>query len=466
MVLTPRLQQSVRLLQMSSMEFSQEIRDALTSNPFLEEDQGESEDGASSMAPRETEEMASADPVPDNGEADDGVPVSIEHQLPMERKSTQTRDDDPDGDWTSWTEAATTLREHLKTQLLIAQLDARTRAIAHVVIDALEDDGYLRQELGELVPLLHADPPVEVEELQAGLALVQTLEPAGVGARNLAECLVLQLASYDPDTPGLDLARRIARDHLPLVAAHEFGKLQRVGHCNEDGIRAALALIRKLTPRPGASFGTADIRYIVPDVIVRKIKGAWSASINPAVYPRIRLNRFYADTFRRAQGESGSQMGQQLQEARWLIRNAEQRFSTIQRVAETIIRRQRNFLEYGEVALKPLALKQVAEELELHESTVSRVTSSKYMATPRGILEFKRFFSRKLATTSGGSCAASAIRALLRELIEAEDARAPLSDARLAEMLADQGVRVARRTVTKYRQLMRLPNVELRRLGA
>ncbi len=466
LMLTPRLQQSVRLLQMSAMEFSQEMREALTTNPFLEEegadDRGPAEVGA--LGGREQDAPVEAEPVADSSDADDGLPISIENQLPVERKA-HDKDDDPEGDWTSWTEAIPSLRDHLKGQVMLSQLDDRSRAIVQIVIDTLDDDGYLRQDLAEIAALLQAEPPVEVEELNAALAMVRTLEPAGVGARNLSECLSLQINARAADTPGRALALCIARDHLQLVAGHEFGKLQRLEHCDEDAVRTALNLIRKLAPRPGSTFGDIDVRYIVPDVIVRKTRGRWTATINPAVYPRIRLNRVYADIFRRSRSESGGPMSQQLQEARWLIRNAEQRFTTIQRVAEAIIVRQKNFLDYGAVAMKPLALKQVAQELDLHESTISRVTNGKYMATPRGILEFKQFFSRKLATTSGGACSTSAIRALLRELIEAEDRLAPLSDARLAEVLAEQGVRVARRTVTKYRQSMKMSNVELRRLS-
>jgi RNA polymerase sigma-54 factor len=480
LALTARLQHSVRLLQLSSLEFAQEISQALVSNPFLEEDDSETENGATAPAipsavsvADESTEVAAAPEFPSNevdtpfdsdGAYEANPSVSEAGIGTSDRKST--RDDDPETDWTDWVEATPSLRDHLRNQLMLAQLGSRDRALAHVIIDALDEDGYLRQGLDEVAAALdEVEPKIEAEELRAALRMVQTLDPAGVAATSLAECLELQLDTLPCETEGLALARQIVRDNLPLVASRDVARLQRLHGCTEDDLRVALALIRNLDPRPGGQYAADDIRYIIPDVIVRKIKGKWWVTLNPAVLPRIRINRVYAEIFRRGPRESGAPLGQQLQEARWLIRNAEQRFATIQRVAEAIVERQRRFLEYGEIAMRPLALKQIADELGLHESTVSRVTNNKYMATPRGLFEFKHFFSRQLSTSSGGVCSATAIRALLKEMIDAEPAGKPLSDARLAEMLAEQGVRVARRTVTKYRRLMHLPNVELRRLS-
>jgi RNA polymerase sigma-54 factor len=469
LALSPRLQQSVRLLQLSALEFAQEIRQALVTNPFLEEEETEETAAAGLATPHEETTREEAPPAeePPAAASDDTYDSGASLAESYSERSSTRNNDDSETDWTDWIEASPSLRDHLRNQLLLAQLSARDRALAHAVIDALDDDGYLRQTLEELAAVLTdiVDPPVEPDDLRAALRLVQCLEPAGVGARDLAECLDLQLQVMPMDTPYRELARRIAREHLPLVARREVARLQRIENCDESALRAALALIRKLDPRPGTKYGDDGVRYIVPDVVVRKLRGKWTVTVNPAVLPRIRVNRVYADIFRRSPRDSGSPLSQQLQEARWLIRNAEQRFATIQRVAEAIVERQKKFLDYGEVAMRPLALKQIADELGLHESTVSRVTNNKYMSTPRGLFEFKHFFSRQLSTSSGGVCSATAIRALIREMIEAEKAEEPLSDARLAEMLAEQGVRVARRTVTKYRRLMQLPNVELRRLS-
>ena len=265
------------------------------------------------------------------------------------------------------------------------------------------------------------------------------------------------------NTEGRTVALELVDGLMERLARREYAELQRLIGCDEHAIRLAHQLIRKLDPKPGLRYGQSDAQYVVPDVIVRKVKNRWTVQTNPAVMPKARLHRTYADMFRRARCSDRAPMAQELQEARWLIRNVEQRFSTIQRVAEAIVTRQKTFFDYGEVALKPLVLREVAEELGLHESTVSRATGNKYMATPRGIFEFKHFFSRELATDTGGSCSAAAVRALLKEMISGENRRAPLSDVSLTKMLADQGVIVARRTVAKYRGLMKVPPAELRR---
>jgi RNA polymerase sigma-54 factor len=373
--------------------------------------------------------------------------------------------DHDDTDWTEWSEAQLTLRDQLRRQLLLSQMGNRDRALAHLVIDALDDDGYLKLGFDDLAALVPPEHEVEPEDLAAALRLVQTLEPAGVGARSLQECLLLQLQALPEGTTGLAIALRLVGEHFPLLAAREFVRLQQLLGCSDSDLHVARTLIRTLNPKPGLRFGPDDTRYVVPDVVVSKLRGRWVATLNPAVLPRIRINRAYAD-IAGSRSTGGVQMSRQLQEARWLIRNMEQRFVTIQRVADAIVAKQRNFFEYGEVAMKPLALKHIASELGLHESTVSRVTNGKYMATPRGLFEFKRFFSRQLATDNGGACSATAIRALLRELIAHEKPQDPLSDAQLARLLAGQGLRVARRTVTKYRTLMRVPSVELRRAMA
>jgi len=365
-------------------------------------------------------------------------------------------------EWSGASDAQPTLREHLREQLMISPMGSRDRALAHMVIDSLDDDGYFKLSFDELAALVPPEHDVRPEDFLAALRLVQSLDPAGVAARTLEECLELQLLTVAEDAPGRACALDIVRGrHLQLLGNREWARLQHAVACDESTLHTARALIRTLDPKPGHRFGAPEARYVVPDVVVRKVRERWVASINPASLPRVRLNRAYAEALQ-SRGSSQS-LSRQLQEARWLLRSIEQRFATIQRVADAIVARQRGFFEYGEVAMKPLTLKLIAGELGLHESTVCRVTNSKYMATPRGLFEFKHFFSRRLATESGGAASATAVRAVMKELIAAEDPRAPLSDAELARLLAQQGLRVARRTITKYRALMRLPSVDVRR---
>jgi RNA polymerase sigma-54 factor len=355
------------------------------------------------------------------------------------------------------------LREQLHDALRLYRLDDRDRAVARFIIEALDDDGYLRQDLADLADSVDLEPELTEEELLVALRLVQSLDRPGLGARSLSECLLLQVNALPAHTPGRDVARQIVEHHLERLARREQAELQKQIGCTAEELRVACALVRKLDPKPGNCYGRTEDNYVVPDVIVRQVRNKWVVTINPAVQPRARIHRMYAELFAQSAGASRSPLAQQLQEARWLIRNAQQRFDTIQRVAECIVAHQKAFFQYGEIALKPMVLRDVADELGLHESTISRATGNKYMATPRGIFEFKHFFPRELGTESGGTCSAAAVRALLKEMIAAENTRDPLSDVTLAKMLADQGVLVARRTVAKYRHLMKVPPAELRR---
>jgi RNA polymerase sigma-54 factor len=439
LTLTPQVQQALKLLQMSALEFAQEMEQALTANPFLEENP----------------DAAEATPLRDAAAVDDIV-------VPQEPTGSGGGLEREQDDWGGASDAQPTLQQHLREQLMISPMGDRDRALAQMIIDSLDDDGYFKLSFDELAALVPPEQDVRPEDFGAALRLVQSLDPSGVGARSLEECLCLQLGALPPDTPGREVALRICKGHLSLLANREWARLQHAAGCDEKTLHVARALIRSLDPRPGHRFGPQEARYVVPDVIVKKARDRWVAIINPASLPRVRLNRAYADALQ-SRGGSNQSLARQLQEARWLLRSIEQRFATIQRVADAIVARQRGFFEYGEVAMKPLTLKLIAGELGLHESTVCRVTNNKYMATPRGLFEFKHFFSRKLATESGGAASATAVRAVMKELIAAEDPRAPLSDAELARLLAQQGLRVARRTITKYRALMRLPSVDVRR---
>ena len=442
LTLTPRLQQSVKLLQLSALECVQELHQAIAQNPFLEENVESAESS-------------------DRSEGDESGDESSRSDLDFSSTgsgSGGSGEETPD--WTEWTASPSTLHDSLREQLLLLGLTERDHVLANLIIDALDDDGFLRLPLEDVSALVPGAAPGEVE---TALRIVQTLEPSGIAARSLGECLALQLEAMDRETPGRNIALNVVQDRLSMMAARDNTRLLEALGCSTEELRIAMDLIRSLDPRPGSKVGTFEPRAIVPDVIVRKDKKRWLVTVNSAIYPRIRVNQQYADYFRQARDGETALLAQHLQEARWLVRNLEQRFLTIQRVAEAVVTRQRNFFEYGDLAMRPLTLREIADELGLHESTVSRATSHKFMATPRGVVAFKRFFSRQLATTSGGSCSATAIRALLREFIAAEDRRNPLSDVQLTELLADRGVKVARRTVTKYRRSMQLPAVDFRR---
>ena len=437
LTLTPQVQQALKLLQMSALEFAQEMDEALAANPFLEENP-----------------EAQTPPLRDAATVDDVV-------VPQEQSSGPPIERDQE-DWGSASDSQPTLAQHLREQLMISPMGERDRALAHMIVDSLDDDGYFKMTFEELAALVPPEHDVRPEDFLAALRMVQSLDPAGIGARSLDECLLLQLQMLPEDTEGREVAMRIVQGHLPLLANREWARLQHAVGCDEPMLHTARALIRSLDPRPGHRFGPQEARYVVPDVIVKKLRDRWVAIINPASLPRVRLNRAYAEAIQN-KNASNQSLARHLQEARWLLRSIEQRFATIQRVADAIVARQRGFFEYGEVAMKPLTLKLIAGELGLHESTVCRVTNNKYMATPRGLFEFKHFFSRRLATENGGAASATAVRAVMKELIAAEDPRAPLSDAELARLLAQQGLKVARRTITKYRALMRLPSVDVRR---
>jgi RNA polymerase sigma-54 factor len=436
LTLTPQVQQALRLLQMSALEFAQEMEEALTSNPFLEENP----DAPAPVTIR-----------------DNSVEEVVLPQEPVGMPSEREQDE-----WGGVSDSQPSLQEHLREQLRMSRIGDRDRALAEMVIDSLDDDGYFKTTFDELVALVPKEHGVLPEEFAAALKLVQSLDPPGIAARTLDECLCLQLENLPADTPGREVALAMCHGQLGLLANREWARLQHALGCTEQALHTARALIRSLDPRPGQRFGANEARYVIPDVLVRKNRDRWVALINPASLPRLRLNRTYADAVGGRNGSNQS-LVRHLQEARWLLRSIEQRFATIQRVADAIVARQRGFFEYGEVAMKPLTLKLIAGELGLHESTVCRVTNNKYMATPRGLFEFKHFFSRRLATENGGAASATAVRAVMKELIAAEDPRAPLSDAELARLLAQQGLRVARRTITKYRALMRMPSVDVRR---
>jgi RNA polymerase sigma-54 factor len=492
--LTPRLQQSVKLLQMSTLDFSQELAEAIANNPFLE-----AEDNVS--APAEASDAVDTDiastvksyPVCDSSEAiantqggadeetepqatepvrDQGIEIQYCEADQNSENSDysgdypQRRDPNrPDADVGQWAHNETGLREVLYDNLCGYKLNRRDRALIALIIDALDEDGYLRAPVTELAPADSFSPPVTEAEWETALRLVQQLAAPGLAARDLSECLKLQLAALPDKTPGKSIAARIATEGLDKLGKCDYAGLTRLLGGSEGDIRQACALIRKLDPRPAARYACVDPScYVVPDVLVQKVGKLWVAVPNRDAVPRARLHNTYAQLFRESRYDDRSLMATALQEARWLIRSLEQRNTTIQRVAQAIVAHQQTFFDYGEIALRPLMLSEIAEELGLHESTVSRATSNKYLASSRGIYEFKRFFSRELATRSGGTCSAVAVRALIQEMIDQENPQSPLSDVTLAQKLAGDGVVVARRTVSKYRAQIKYPSAEMRRV--
>jgi len=475
LALTPQLQQSIKLLQLSTVEMQQEIENYLLENPMLErDDDGAAESFAAAQqfdAPRsdaveraDHDEREERDARDDREQAVPGTPSDVDDDRWSADAGTFTgagRDEDDDSDSQDIHASTPSLREHLTWQLGMTQLSGRDRSLVVFLIEALDEDGYLSTPLAELLETLPPEYEIELDELEIALRHIQSFDPTGIGARRPQECLALQLRSM-PDCAENRLALLIVEKHLELLAARDFVKIKRFTGCDDDALKAAHALIVTLDPRPGARFSQLEARYITPDVIVKKLKGKWTAYINPDAYPRLRVNRLYAEVLAQQRRGNGKLSGQ-LQEARWLIKNVQQRFETIHRVTQAIVDRQRQFFEHGEVAMRPLVLREIADILGLHESTVSRVTSQKYMATPRGIFELKYFFGSHVSTDSGGACSATAIRALIKQLIGAEDGKKPLSDSQLSEILGQQGIVVARRTVAKYRESLNIPPVNLRK---
>ncbi|MGE0312058.1 MAG: RNA polymerase factor sigma-54 [Lautropia sp.] len=563
LALTPQLQQSIRLLQMSTLELNQEIEQILAQNPLLERlddplqahqrlnadgslrqeaGPGDGEDvlrrrdgsdldggadapgsrldadaydafgglpGALPERPRDGADERAADPSRDDGVGDradgaegsnDGLDGLAWGAEGSGRGSGDDGDDDRGLEQVGVT--GTTLREYLVQQLAGVRCTARDRALTMLLIEELDDGGFIRSSLEELLETLPPEAGIEIDELKTALSLLQSFEPAGIGARSVAECLLLQLpqaaARCDAPADTVALARAILTDHLDLLAGREFGRLRKMLHCDEAGLRAAQRLILTLDPRPASRYGDADATYVVPDIVVRRTRAGWQARLNPDVMPKLKVNDMYARILKSqrppagrpvAAGASpntpangagagvangaaagpdngpagGNSLSSHLQEARWLVKNVQQRFETILKVSQEIVDRQKAFFSHGAVAMRPLVLREIADAVGLHESTISRVTTHKYMLTPFGTVELKYFFGSHVATDTGGAASSTAIRALLKQLIEEEDRTQPLSDSRLAELLGEQGIVVARRTVAKYRESLRIAPVAQRK---
>ena len=467
LTLTPQLQQSIRLLQLSTVELNQEIERILMENPAIEREDPYPEAPPAPFAGADATAAPAAEaPAPESSQ--EGVPEAPSGaEWEPEYGSPGRSGDDEEGDRDRPFSSADlpTLREHLLQQVSLTNLDLRDRALVELLIDALDEDGYLTQSLEEIAAMIPPEVEAGMDELCIALQHLQHLDPTGVGARSPRECLALQIRAMD-EAGRADPVRRLALEivdkHLELLAARDYTRLKSLTGADDDALRAAQKFIQRLNPRPGASHARVEARYVIPDVVVRKVKNVWRATLNAEAMPRLRINRLYAEL---GAGSRGAQAGlaSKLQEARWLIKNVQQRFDTILRVTQSIVDRQRQFFEHGEVAMRPLVLREIADALGLHESTISRVTTQKFMATPRGTFELKYFFGSHVATDSGGAASSTAIRALIRQLVAAEDPKAPLADSRISQILGEQGIVVARRTVAKYRESLQIPPVNLRK---
>jgi RNA polymerase sigma-54 factor len=478
LALTPQLQQSIRLLQLSTLELHQELEQLLTDNPLLERLDDPLDrslrllsDGALSS----TAAPAEAPPQPPSQEAP-AAPAEAE-AFDGEAGDSPAAADGGDSDWSEASRGKApddedsrpqleahhcTLREHLMEQMRVTVLELRDRALVELIIDALDDNGYLEESLDDILARLPEELEIDADEMRTALSLLQSFDPPGVGARNASECLALQIKRL----PHIAMVTRrmalvIVEKHLAWFAQRDFNKLKKALDCDDEDLREAQTVIRQCNPHPGAVFASDVSDYVVPDVVVKRARNGWQVTLNNDVMPRLRVNAMYANLLKQGKGEGA--MGAQLQEAKWLIKNMRQRFDTILRVAQAIVERQKNFFSHGAVAMRPLVLREIADTLGLHESTISRVTTQKYMLTPHGMFELKYFFGSHVATEAGGEASSTAIRALIVQLTGAEDPKNPLSDSKIADMLGEQGMVIARRTVAKYREALKIPPVSLRK---
>ena len=466
--MTPQLQQAIRLLQLSTLDLQLEIQNTLDSNLMLEVDEGQDEtpvNDAFSLGEAAGDETGSSeveaepDVEPMNGTIPEELPVDSAWDDVYDGASSYSQADpsaregfEPSGG------GGESLYDHLIWQMRMSPFSDTDQAIALAIIDSINDDGYLDASVEDIRQGLANDFDIAVDEVEAVLHRIQSFDPVGVGARNLGECLLIQLRQYDPATPWLKEAEKLVSEHLDLLGKRDYHQLMRHMKLTQPDLNQVINLIQTLNPRPGNLITSEPPAYIIPDVIVKKRNGTWRVELNPDTAPRLRINSQYAGMVRRADNsDDNNYLKNHLQEARWFIKSLQSRNETLLKVASCIVEHQRGFLEHGDQAMKPLVLRDVADAVEMHESTISRITTQKYMHTPRGIYEFKYFFSSHVGTTDGGECSSTAIRALIKKLVGEETPNKPLSDSKLAQLLLEQGINVARRTVAKYREALSIP---------
>lgn len=471
LTMTPQLQQAIRLLQLSSLELQQEIQQALDSNPLLELEDEQFDaptERNQNLSDTDFSESSPLPPEQDSSTVDTAESLtkeSMPDELPMDTTWDEVFTASPNSgsggsredDMPFQGETSEGLHEHLEWQKNLTPFSETDLAIATAIIDAIDDQGYLTQSTEDILEAM-GNPEIELDEVEAVLKRIQHFDPVGVAARDLSECLLIQLSHFSPDTPHLENARMLIKDHLDLIAARDFRLLMRKTKLKEDELRDGIALIQTLNPRPGLLITPMDEEYVIPDVSVSKKNGRWVVELNPDCMPKINVNQQYAAMARSTKSQADSQFIRgHLQEAKWFIKSLESRNDTLLKVANCIAQYQQGFFEYGEEAMKPMVLNDIAEAVEMHESTISRVTTQKYMHTPKGLFELKYFFSSHVGTDDGGECSSTAIRAFIKKLVAAENQKKPLSDSKMAQLLAEQGINVARRTIAKYREAMLIP---------
>ncbi len=471
LTMTPQLQQAIRLLQLSTIELQQEIQEALDANPLLEaEDEYDSfnPDPPGMPEPSQATAEHNTDEHSEPAEPDTSEAMSeqnISEDLPLDNNwddlvsaaPVSASNSGTDEDSVYQGETSETLRDYLRWQMQLTPFSETDRAIAEIIIEAIDDNGLLTISCDEILESLGLED-IEADEVEAVIKRIQLFDPVGVGARSVQECLLVQLRQFSLDTPFLAAAQSLIRDHTELLANRDFRSLIRVTKLKEDELKEVMRLIHSLNPRPGADVIREEQQYVIPDVSVMKVKGRWQVELNPDAMPKVRINQQYAAMSRTAKSSADSQfIRSHLQEAKWFLKSLESRNETLLKVANCIVQQQQAFFEHGEEAMKPMVLNDVAEMVGMHESTISRVTTQKYMHTPRGIFELKFFFSSHVSTESGGECSSTAIRAFIKKLVAAENPAKPLSDSKMADILLEQGINVARRTIAKYRESLFIP---------
>ena len=456
LAMTPQLQQAIRLLQLSTLELQQELQQALESNPLLE--QIDTHEEIDTRGTQDSETLDTADAL-EQKEMPEELPLDASWDtIYTAGTPSGTSGDYIDDELPVYQgETTQTLQDYLMWQVELTPFSDTDRAIATSIVDAVDDTGYLTVPLEDILESM-GDEEIDIDEVEAVLKRIQRFDPVGVAAKDLRDCLLIQLSQFDKTTPWLEEARLIISDHLDLLANHDFRTLMRVTRLKEDVLKEAVNLIQSLDPRPGQSIQTGEPEYVIPDVLVRKHNGHWTVELNSDSIPRLQINQHYASMCNNARNDGDSQfIRSNLQDAKWLIKSLESRNDTLLRVSRCIVEQQQAFFEQGEEYMKPMVLADIAQAVEMHESTISRVTTQKYLHSPRGIFELKYFFSSHVNTEGGGEASSTAIRALVKKLIAAENPAKPLSDSKLTSLLSDQGIMVARRTVAKYRESLSIP---------